>query len=102
MSTVELDPGPPLGLGLADVMPGTSTTVSLLPGDRLILASDGVLESRDASGAFYPFVERLAGMTGVGMDELPGEIWSDLCRFAPKIQDDVTLLILALDASGPA
>ncbi|WP_017236298.1 PP2C family protein-serine/threonine phosphatase [Streptomyces sp. SS] len=100
VSTLELDPGPPLGLGLADVMPGTVATVSLRPGDRLLLASDGVLEARDASGAFYPFVERLAGMTGVGLDELPDEIWADLSRFAPKIQDDVTLLILTLDTSG--
>ncbi|MFE0646961.1 PP2C family protein-serine/threonine phosphatase [Streptomyces sp. NPDC059534] len=101
VSTLELDAGPPLGLGLADVMPGTAATVSLLPGDRLLLASDGVLETRDASGAFYPFVERLARMTGVGLDQLPDEIWADLSRFAPKIQDDVTLLILTLDTSGP-
>ncbi|MGW2017062.1 PP2C family protein-serine/threonine phosphatase [Streptomyces sp. NPDC001927] len=101
VSTLELDPGPPLGLGLADVMPGTAGTVSLQPGDRLLLASDGVLEARDASGAFYPFVERLARMTGVGMDELPDEIWADLSRFAPKIQDDVSLLILTWDTSGP-
>ncbi|MFJ5829121.1 PP2C family protein-serine/threonine phosphatase [Streptomyces sp. NPDC093089] len=101
VSTLELDPGPPLGLGLADVMPGTAATVSLLPGDRLLLASDGVLEARDASGAFYPFGERLAEMTGVGLDELPDEIWADLSRFAPKIQDDVTLLILTSDTAGP-
>ncbi|MDX2562893.1 PP2C family protein-serine/threonine phosphatase [Streptomyces sp. TX20-6-3] len=101
VSTLELDPGPPLGLGLADVMSGTAATVSLLPGDRLLLASDGVLEARDASGAFYPFVERLARMTDVGLDQLPDEIWADLSRFAPKIQDDVTLLILTLDTSGP-
>ncbi|MFJ2931535.1 PP2C family protein-serine/threonine phosphatase [Streptomyces sp. NPDC087219] len=101
VSTLELDPGPPLGLGLADAMPGTAATVSLLPGDRLLLASDGVLETRDASGAFYPFVERLARMTDVGLDQLPDEIWADLSRFAPKIQDDVTLLILTLDTAGP-
>ncbi|MEV8585911.1 PP2C family protein-serine/threonine phosphatase [Streptomyces sp. NPDC051180] len=94
VSTLELDPGPPLGLGLADVMPGTAATVSLRPGDRLLLASDGVLEARDTSGAFYPFADRLAGMTDVGLDRLPDEIWADLSRFAPKIQDDVTLLIL--------
>ncbi|MFJ7065759.1 PP2C family protein-serine/threonine phosphatase [Streptomyces sp. NPDC101115] len=101
VSTLEVDPGPPLGLGLADVMPGTVATVPLLPGDRLLLASDGVLEARDASGAFYPFTERLAGMTGAGLDELPDEIWADLSRFAPRIQDDVTLLILTSDTPGP-
>ncbi|MEV4428273.1 PP2C family protein-serine/threonine phosphatase [Streptomyces sp. NPDC049602] len=101
VSTLELDPGPPLGLGLADAMPGTAATAQLLPGDRLLLASDGVMEARDGSGAFYPFVERLARMADVGLDQMPDEIWADLSRFAPKIQDDVTLLILTLDASGP-
>ncbi|MFB7452059.1 PP2C family protein-serine/threonine phosphatase [Streptomyces sp. NPDC056194] len=102
VSTLELDPGPPLGLGLADViMPGTATTLSLLPGDRLLLVSDGVVEARDASGAFYPFAERMTRMTGVGLDRLPDEIWADLSRFAPRIQDDVTLLVLTLDTSGP-
>lgn len=96
----ELDPGPPLGLGLADVMPGTARTVSLMPGDRLVLASDGVLEARDATGTFYPFVERLARMAGTAPDRLPDEIWADLIRFAPRIQDDVTLLILTFDGSG--
>ncbi|MFC9795387.1 PP2C family protein-serine/threonine phosphatase [Streptomyces sp. NPDC127584] len=99
--TLELDPGPPLGLGLADVLPGTAATVSLKPGDRLLLASDGVLEARDASGAFYPFAERLARMTDVDPDRLPDEIWADLSGFAPKIQDDVTLLVLTLDALRP-
>ncbi|MEU7072445.1 PP2C family protein-serine/threonine phosphatase [Streptomyces narbonensis] len=101
VSTLELDPGPPLGLGLADVMSGTAATVALLGEDRLLLASDGVLEARDASGAFYPFAERLTRMTGVGLDQLPDEIWADLSGFAPKIQDDVTLLILTLDDSAP-
>ncbi|MGW6538116.1 PP2C family protein-serine/threonine phosphatase [Streptomyces sp. NPDC055051] len=99
--TLDLDPGPPLGLGLADIAPGTAATVSLLPGDRLLLASDGVLEARDTTGAFYPFAERLARMTGLGPDELPDAIWADLSRFAPAIQDDVSLLILTLDAPGP-
>lgn len=101
VSTVEVDPGPPLGLGLAGVVPGAAAEISLLPGDRLLLASDGVLEARNASGAFYPFVERLAGMTGVGLERLPDEIWADLSRYAPSIQDDVTLLILTMDSPRP-
>ncbi|MFJ4199744.1 PP2C family protein-serine/threonine phosphatase [Streptomyces sviceus] len=93
---VELDVpvGTPLGLGLSDVSPPTGVTVALRPGDRLFLASDGVWEARDASGAFYPLLDRLTGFAG-DLPDLVERVWADLVRYAPALQDDVTMLVLA-------
>ena len=42
-------PCPPLGLGVDPVVESTT----LLPGERLLLFTDGVVEARDRSGAFF-------------------------------------------------
>ncbi|MYS49203.1 SpoIIE family protein phosphatase, partial [Streptomyces sp. SID6013] len=81
-------------------------TVSLRPGDRLFLASDGVVEARDDSGAFYPLAERLRGFAGEDPAALVDLVWADLVRFCPDVQDDVTMLVLtpappALGMRGP-
>ncbi|EDY60747.2 MULTISPECIES: PP2C family protein-serine/threonine phosphatase [Streptomyces] len=86
--------GTPLGLGLSDVSPPTGVTVPLRPGDRLFLASDGVWEARDASGAFYPLLDRITGFAG-DLPDLIERVWADLVRYTPALQDDVTMLVLA-------
>lgn len=99
---VELDVpvGTPLGVGLSDTSPPTGVTVPLHPGDLLFLASDGVWEARNAAGAFYPLLERITEFAG----DLPGfaeRVWADLVRWAPVLQDDVTMLVLAPGAPEP-
>ncbi|MEU2969284.1 PP2C family protein-serine/threonine phosphatase [Streptomyces ardesiacus] len=91
---LEVTPWTPLGLGLADSGAIEAGAVSLRPGDRLFLASDGVVEARDGSGAFYPLAERLAALAGEDSAALPGLLWADLVRFCPDVQDDVTMLVL--------
>ncbi|MEV7074016.1 PP2C family protein-serine/threonine phosphatase [Streptomyces sp. NPDC093990] len=99
---VELDApvGTPLGLGLADASPPRGITVPLRPGDRLFLASDGVWEARNAAGDFYPLLDRIAGFPG-DLPDLVERVWADLVRFAPALQDDVTMLVLAPAAPEP-
>ncbi|MFI1071689.1 PP2C family protein-serine/threonine phosphatase [Streptomyces puniciscabiei] len=92
---VTVTPGPPLGLGLVGAGPPKEVTVSLGPGDRLFLASDGVWEARDAHDAFYPLPARLAALTGTASAELPGAVWTDLVRRGYEVQDDVSMLVLA-------
>ncbi|MFK0116319.1 PP2C family protein-serine/threonine phosphatase [Streptomyces sp. NPDC090994] len=47
------DPGLPLGLGDLDPGPWDHESRPFAPGDLLLLCTDGLLEARDAQGAFY-------------------------------------------------
>ncbi|MDN3244088.1 PP2C family protein-serine/threonine phosphatase [Streptomyces mutabilis] len=97
---LEVSPWTPLGLGLADAGAIEACTVALRPGDRLFLASDGVVEARDDSGAFYPLADRLTALAaqdaegGGDAATLPERVWADLVRFCPDVEDDVTMLVL--------
>ncbi|MEV7246561.1 PP2C family protein-serine/threonine phosphatase [Streptomyces sp. NPDC093248] len=87
-------PGPPLGIGLVGLDPPKEVTLSLTPGDRLLLASDGVWEARDATGAFYPLPERLPHLAAAAPAELPGAVWEDLARLSYEVRDDASMLVL--------
>ncbi|MET9714044.1 PP2C family protein-serine/threonine phosphatase [Streptomyces rochei] len=93
---LEVVPWTPLGLGLADDCAIEVSTVTLRPGDRLFLASDGVVEARGAGGAFYPLAERLAVLAaGEARDDtLLERVRADLLGFCPDVEDDVTMLVL--------
>ncbi|MEW2162809.1 PP2C family protein-serine/threonine phosphatase [Streptomyces sp. NPDC007084] len=93
---LELDsePGPPVGTGFFALSPPECRTVELEPGDRLFLASDGVSESRDRSGAFYPLPDRLTAFADEPSATLPDRLWKDLTAFCPSVRDDVTMLVL--------
>ncbi|MDN0197844.1 PP2C family protein-serine/threonine phosphatase [Streptomyces sp. S.PNR 29] len=92
---LEIEPGAPLGLGLAEVARPSGATVPLRPGDRLFLASDGVTEARDTTGAFYPLTERLGSFCDEEPAALAEQVWADLVRHCPDVRDDVTMLVLA-------
>ncbi|CAL9650016.1 hypothetical protein SUDANB108_06614 [Streptomyces sp. enrichment culture] len=92
---LDVEPGTPLGLGLAEGTPPRAVAMRLRAGDRLFLASDGVTEARDADGTFYPLAERLPGLTAVEPAALAERVWSDLVRHCPDVRDDVTMLVLA-------
>ncbi|WP_406840277.1 PP2C family protein-serine/threonine phosphatase [Streptomyces sp. AHU1] len=92
---LDTEQGPPLGLGFFGISPPKGRTVGLEPGDRLFIASDGVSESRDASGAFYPLPDRLAVFAEEPSDVLVDHVWEDLVRFSPSISDDVSVLVLS-------
>ncbi|MFE6555206.1 PP2C family protein-serine/threonine phosphatase [Streptomyces sp. NPDC057746] len=52
------DPAPPLNLGglLATRTPGRPRRFAFQPGDQLLLYTDGVTETRDTAGSFFPLV----------------------------------------------
>ncbi|MCT7355908.1 serine/threonine-protein phosphatase, partial [Streptomyces sp. 15-116A] len=92
---LKVEPGVPLGLGLAGAAPPGAAAVPLRPGDRLFLASDGVFEARDADGTFYPLAERLTAFGHEDPGALTERVWADLVRHCPEVRDDVTMLVLA-------
>ncbi|MET9883842.1 PP2C family protein-serine/threonine phosphatase [Streptomyces sp. NPDC006430] len=102
VSEVAVEPGPPLGLGLAGPTLATVTAVPLLPGDRLLAHTDGVTEARDAAGHFYPLADRLPALAGAP-EGLAGAVWRDLLAFTEGgPRDDVALLVLSLpDRAAP-
>ncbi|MFE5027171.1 PP2C family protein-serine/threonine phosphatase [Streptomyces sp. NPDC056656] len=87
--------GAPLGLGIAGLTPLEQLTVRLRPGDRLLALTDGLIEARDSSGAFYPLAERLVRFSADDPAELTDALWRDVVRFAGTVRDDLTLLVFA-------
>ncbi|MGW0751341.1 PP2C family protein-serine/threonine phosphatase [Streptomyces sp. NPDC002587] len=95
-----LEPGPPLGLGLAGLAPPPVAELAVRPGDRFLLHTDGVTEARDAAGHFYPLTVRLPVVAKEPVG-LVGAVWRDLAAFTDGgPRDDVALLLLTLP--GPA
>ncbi|MFB7244050.1 hypothetical protein CW362_24975 [Streptomyces populi] len=92
---LDTEQGPPLGLGFFELFPPKGRSVELEPGDRLFIASDGVSEGRDASGAFYPLPDRLTAFAEEPSDALVDRVWEDLVRFCSSIDDDVSVLVLS-------
>jgi serine phosphatase RsbU (regulator of sigma subunit) len=89
-------PGLPLGLG--DLGPDTHSVTShdLDVGDIVLLFTDGVIETRNAAGAFYPLAERLPTLDAGSLDELLLLLRADLQRHAAdrRLGDDVAMVAL--------
>ncbi|CAM5393080.1 PP2C family protein-serine/threonine phosphatase [Streptomyces avidinii] len=99
---VAVDPGPPLGLGLAGPTPLRVTELPVRPGDQLLLHTDGVTEARDVTGHFYPLADRVPVLARDPAG-LVGAVWRDLAAFTDGgPHDDVALLLLSLDGEVPA
>jgi serine phosphatase RsbU (regulator of sigma subunit) len=88
-------PALPLGLGdMGEPVPRVDT-VDFSPGDTLLLYTDGLIEARDASGAFYPLTERLRQWTRLTPDELLETIQRDLRRHVQApLADDVAVVAI--------
>ncbi|MFD9410975.1 PP2C family protein-serine/threonine phosphatase [Streptomyces sp. NPDC059989] len=94
---VTVEPGPPLGLGLAGQLPPAVAELPVRPGDRFLLHTDGVTEARDATGHFYPLAVRVP-VLATDPAGLVQAVWRDLAAFTDGgPRDDVALLLLRLD-----
>jgi hypothetical protein len=96
------DPGPPLGLGAMSGGQCAPQTFPYVPGDMLLLYTDGVTEARNARGAFYPLAQRAAAWAHLGPTHLLASIEADLREYVPPdaLADDMAMV--ALRREGPA
>lgn len=86
-------PAPPLGLAgsTADAFP--LHVFAFVPGDTLLLYTDGLAEARDSSGNFYPVLERAATWAWRCPQRLLQHISQDLNgHVGPHLDDDLAMV----------
>lgn len=92
-------PALPLGLATLADEPPVAYTHTFAPGDVLLLCTDGLIEARDHTGAFYPLLDRLRGRFGdrptPGPDDVIDFLNTDLPRHTRLFHDDVAILAIA-------
>ncbi|MFF9455577.1 PP2C family protein-serine/threonine phosphatase, partial [Streptomyces flaveolus] len=86
-------PAPPLGLGQLTDPDYHVESFPFLPGDLLLLYTDGVTEARDPTGTFYPLAERLTGWTDSDPDTFLDHLRNDLLHHAGGHLDDDAAMI---------
>ncbi|MCC5474784.1 PP2C family protein-serine/threonine phosphatase [Streptomyces barringtoniae] len=101
----ELDsgrPAPPLNLGMLVEDPYHLDAYPFRPGDQLLLYTDGVTETRDAAGAFYPLLDRLRSWGPLPPKELLARLHDDLLAYSNGLQDDTAALAVCLLPEEPS
>ena len=89
--------GPIIGLGLG---PGfTEEEILLRHGDRVVLYTDGILDTRSPEGAFFGeerLVEVLTAYRSRPLQEAADEVWESVQTFGRRRrpEDDISILVL--------
>jgi serine phosphatase RsbU (regulator of sigma subunit) len=92
------EPAPPVGLGSLSAAPYVPATFPFAQGDELLLYTDGVSETRDRDGAFYPLAERVTAWAGQAPADLVRSITDDLAAYAATpFNDDMALVAIQRD-----
>ncbi|WP_190018157.1 PP2C family protein-serine/threonine phosphatase [Streptomyces lucensis] len=103
---LELDrgrPGPPLNLGMLVDDPYHVDEYAFRPGDLLLLYTDGVTETRDPAGEFYPLLQRMRSWGRPPPHELLERLHHDLLHHSrDRLRDDIAALAVWLPADEPS
>lgn len=92
-----VSPMPPLGLeDLVDGLPTGTESYPFLPGDRLLLYTDGVIEARNRDNDFLPLPETMEQIaTGTSPQEFLYELHKALIRHTEgRLTDDVAMILI--------
>ncbi|MGW0553653.1 PP2C family protein-serine/threonine phosphatase [Streptomyces sp. NPDC002926] len=89
------EPALPLGLTAPSASDYKVETFTFEPGELLLLYTDGVIETRDHSGTFYPLVDRVASCNATDPDSLVRHLHHDLLRYAGgNLGDDAAMIAI--------
>ncbi len=96
------DPAPPLGLSEFAASPFAAKSFPFEPGDTLLLYTDGVIEARDGSGAFYPLAQRMSVVPEGEPDGLLRHLQKDLLAHTPggHLGDDAAMVAIERESDG--
>ncbi|WUH24107.1 serine/threonine-protein phosphatase [Streptomyces sp. NBC_00448] len=93
-------PSPPLNMAALIGGEYTLDTVALAPGDRLLFYTDGVTETRDRDGRFFPLPEWIAQQTAVSPPHLLALLHQQLLSFSEgALDDDIAALVVRCDGA---
>ncbi|MFF1839355.1 PP2C family protein-serine/threonine phosphatase [Streptomyces sp. NPDC058231] len=101
-------PSPPLNLAVLLGDQYNVETVAFAPGDQLLFYTDGITETRDRTGAFFPLPDWMRGQAPEGPGALLDRLHRELLRYSGgKLNDDISALAVrrpetAEDVGGPA
>ncbi|MFF8101549.1 PP2C family protein-serine/threonine phosphatase [Streptomyces sp. NPDC016640] len=85
----------PLGLGAHGAEPAETFRTDFLPGDQLLLYTDGITEARDAEGRFHPLAERVHLLEEGDPEAALEMLRQDLLQHVSgPLHDDAALLVL--------
>jgi serine phosphatase RsbU (regulator of sigma subunit) len=97
------EPAPPLGLGWLSSNSYLPATFPFGQDDRLLLYTDGVTETRDRKGVFYPLAERVTAWSDDAPAELVQAITDDLLAYAAApLKDDMALVVVRREEPAAA
>ncbi|WP_326791926.1 serine/threonine-protein phosphatase [Streptomyces sp. NBC_00841] len=86
-------PSPPLNLAALLGDDYTIETVAFAPGDQLLLYTDGVTETRDRTGEFFPLPDWMRRQSPDTPRELIDRLHGDLLRYSNgNLNDDISAL----------
>ncbi|MFI1400484.1 PP2C family protein-serine/threonine phosphatase [Streptomyces sp. NPDC020681] len=94
---IPTSPQPPLGLeDLFTGPPVEPESYPFLPGDRLLLYTDGVIEARNRDNHFFPLPETMEQIpTGTSPQEFLNELHQALIRHTEdRLTDDVAMILI--------
>jgi serine phosphatase RsbU (regulator of sigma subunit) len=95
------DPSPPINLGF---LVGDNYHVDVRPfgpGDQLLLYTDGVTETRDRHGDFYPLIERVRSWASLAPRDLLDRLHEDLLAYSDAHLEDDTAALAAYRLPDP-
>ncbi|MGW5353113.1 PP2C family protein-serine/threonine phosphatase [Streptomyces sp. NPDC004031] len=77
-------------------------TVELVPGDQLLLYTDGVTETRDDEGRFFPLLAWLGSLDPAPPRRLLDQLHDRLISFGDGLDDDIAALVVQVEAPRAA